>query len=109
MCIHPKDYQLWTARSRLARIALAALLVVLLPNVLIEPAAAAKRIQSAVALTPESIEKARWSPNFAASKLSPLVFKAQVWLDRAKGGLADAVWTSMGAVLGGPSRPAGPR
>jgi lipoprotein-anchoring transpeptidase ErfK/SrfK len=83
MCIHPKDHQLWTARSGLARIALAALLAVLLPNVLIEPAAAAKRIQSAVALTPESIENARWSRDFTARKLSPVVFKAQVWLDRA--------------------------
>ena len=71
------------ARSGLARIALAALLTVLLPNVLIEPAAAAKKTQSAVALTPESIENARWSPHFIASKLSPVVFKAQVWLDRA--------------------------
>ena len=83
MCIRPKDHQLWTARSGRARIALAALLAVLLPNVLIEPAAAAKRIQSAVALTPEAIENARWSRNFTASKLSPVVFKAQVWLDRA--------------------------
>ena len=82
MYIHPKDYQLWPARSGLARIALAALLPVLLPNVLIEPAAA-KRTQSAVALTTELIENARWSPNFTASKLSPLVFTAQVWLDRA--------------------------
>jgi lipoprotein-anchoring transpeptidase ErfK/SrfK len=81
--MHPKDHQLWTARSRLARIALAALLPVLLPNVLIEPAAAAKRTQSAVALKPESIENTRWSAHFTAGKLSPVVFRAQVWLDRA--------------------------
>ena len=83
MCVHPKDRQLWTARSRLARIALAALLPVLLPNVLIEPAAASKRTQSAGALKPESIENTRWSAHFTAGKLSPVVFKAQIWLDRA--------------------------
>ena len=62
MYILPKHHQRWPARSRLAHIALAALLPVLLPNVSIEPAAAAKRTQFAVALTTESIENARWSP-----------------------------------------------
>jgi lipoprotein-anchoring transpeptidase ErfK/SrfK len=68
---------------RLAPVALAAVLTLLLPNVSLEPAAAAKKTEPAIALTAESIENARWSPRFPASKLSPVIFKAQVWLDRA--------------------------
>jgi lipoprotein-anchoring transpeptidase ErfK/SrfK len=80
MCIHLEDHQ--TALSRLGRLALAAVLTLLLPNVLAEPATA-KKTESAVALTPESIQNARWSPHFGAGKLSPVVFKAQIWLDHA--------------------------
>jgi lipoprotein-anchoring transpeptidase ErfK/SrfK len=68
---------------RLARIALVAGLTILLPNVFVEPAAFAKKTQPAVALTPESIDNAKWSVHFPAGKLSPAIFKAQVWLDRA--------------------------
>jgi lipoprotein-anchoring transpeptidase ErfK/SrfK len=68
---------------RLARVALATVLTLLLPNVFLESAAAAKKTEPAVALTAESIENARWSAHFPASKLSPVIFKAQVWLDRA--------------------------
>ena len=48
-----------------------------------QPAAFAKKTQPAVALTPESIDNAKWSAHFLAGKLSPAIFKAQVWLDRA--------------------------
>lgn len=83
MCNHVKDHRTRAALSRLARLALAAVLAVLLPNVLAGSATAAKKTELAVALTPGSIENARWSPHFTAGKLSPVVFKAQVWLDRA--------------------------
>jgi peptidoglycan hydrolase-like protein with peptidoglycan-binding domain len=78
------ERQMGLARApRLARIALAAGLTILLPNVFVEPVALAKKTEPAVALTPETIDNAKWSARSAAGKLSPVIFKAQVWLDRA--------------------------
>jgi lipoprotein-anchoring transpeptidase ErfK/SrfK len=47
------------------------------------PALGAKQSSRSVALTPESINEAQWSPRESPGRLKPVVLKAQVLLDRA--------------------------
>lgn len=47
------------------------------------PALGAKQSSRSVALAPESINEAQWSPRESPGRLKPVVLKAQVLLDRA--------------------------